>query len=181
MMEQIMKRTMSTIGYEGTNIDVFISVLNRNNIELLIDVRDLPLSRKKGFSKNSLATELQEHGIKYVHLKGLGDPKPGRLAARSGNYKLFTKIFNNHLKTDIAIKDLEAACKLVEAYNSCLMCFECEHEKCHRSIVANAMTKKLSLTIQPLMCTDNTLNYSQTKQQSYNARTEWNIRSHSTC
>jgi hypothetical protein len=47
----------------------------------LIDVRDVPLSRKPGFSKSALQANLEAHGIAYVHLKGLGDPKPGREAA----------------------------------------------------------------------------------------------------
>jgi uncharacterized protein (DUF488 family) len=38
---------------------------------MVIDVRDVPLSRKKGFSKNQLSENLRTHGIQYVHLKGL--------------------------------------------------------------------------------------------------------------
>jgi hypothetical protein len=41
----------------------------------------VPLSRKPGFSKSALQANLEAHGIAYVHLKGLGDPKPGREAA----------------------------------------------------------------------------------------------------
>jgi uncharacterized protein (DUF488 family) len=78
-----------TIGYEGATIDEFIAILFDWDIEHLIDVRDFPTSRKKGFSKNLLAESLNNYGIEYTHLKGLGDPKEGGNAARAGKHNLF--------------------------------------------------------------------------------------------
>ena len=40
-----------TIGYKGRNIEGFISHLKDFNITRLIDVRKIPLSRKKGMSQ----------------------------------------------------------------------------------------------------------------------------------
>lgn len=147
-------RMISTIGYEGSTIESFVKALKRDSINLLIDVRDLPLSRKKGFSKNHLSEILEDNGIQYIHLRGLGDPKEGRLAARAGNYKLFEKIFGRHLKTEVALKDMETAAKLVRSRRACLMCFECEHEKCHRSIVADSLAEITGLTIKPMKVQD---------------------------
>ena len=56
-------------------------------------------SRRPGFSKNQLAAGLDERGISYLHLKGLGTPKTGREAARSGQFDLLHKIYSAHLKT----------------------------------------------------------------------------------
>jgi uncharacterized protein (DUF488 family) len=53
-----MNHTIATIGYEGSTIDDFVVALLHVSIDVLIDVRDLPLSRKKGFSKNQLAGAL---------------------------------------------------------------------------------------------------------------------------
>jgi uncharacterized protein (DUF488 family) len=145
-----MKRTISTIGYEGSTIEGFVAALRRASIDVLIDVRDLPLSRKKGFSKNSLAQILADADIEYVHLKGLGDPKDGRLAARAGKYDLFQKIFGRHMQTDIALRDLEIAADLVRERRACLMCFECDHGHCHRSIVADLLAQMTQLTVTPL-------------------------------
>ncbi len=50
-----MKQTIATIGYEGSTIEDFVAALRHASINVLIDVRELPLSRKKGFSKNQLA------------------------------------------------------------------------------------------------------------------------------
>jgi|HubBroStandDraft_6_1064221.scaffolds.fasta_scaffold1149502_2 uncharacterized protein (DUF488 family) len=146
-----MKRTISTIGYEGSTIESFVNALKHASIDVLIDVRDLPLSRKRGFSKNALAQILTVADIEYVHLKGLGDPKDGREAARAGKYDLFQKIFDRHMQTDIALRDLEIAAKLVRDRRTCLMCFECNHGHCHRSIVADQLAQMTRLTVTPLV------------------------------
>lgn len=145
---------IATIGYEGSAIDAFIASLLRASIDLLIDVRDLPLSRKKGFSKNQLAEALRRHGIEYVHLRGLGDPKPGREAARSGQYALFEKIFEDHLKTEIAQRDMCAAEHLVKENQAVLMCYEADARRCHRTIVARQLSRRTGLTVNSMVVQD---------------------------
>jgi uncharacterized protein (DUF488 family) len=145
-----MKQTISTIGYEGVTIQEFVATLKRASINAIIDVRDIPLSRKKGFSKNQLAEALREHGIEYVHLKGLGDPREGREAARAGNYSLFRKIFAKHMNSKIAREALEHATALVGDYRACLMCFEADYEQCHRSIVAEHLARITGFKVSPL-------------------------------
>ena len=149
-----MTRVIATIGYEGSTIERFIATLRHASIDVLIDVRDVPLSRKKGFSKNGLAQILDDANIEYVHLKGLGDPKDGRDAARAGEYDLFQKIFSRHMRTEIALRDLVIAADIVMARHACLMCFECHHSKCHRSIVAERLAQMTGLTIAPLTVQD---------------------------
>jgi uncharacterized protein (DUF488 family) len=117
-------------------------------VETLIDVRDVPLSRKPGFSKSALAANLEANGVAYVHLKGLGEPKPGREAARAGKYELFRRIFGRHMSTGLAQRDLERAVELVRGGPSCLMCFEQDH--CHRSIVADHLVKQTGLQLPDL-------------------------------
>ena len=73
--------TIFTIGYEATTMADFLSALTGAGVQRVIDVRALPLSRRPGFSKSSLAAALNEVGIDYVHLKALGTPKEGRDAA----------------------------------------------------------------------------------------------------
>jgi uncharacterized protein (DUF488 family) len=145
-----MTRSFYTIGYEGSRVDEFVATLRRAGIETLIDVRDLPLSRKPGFSKSALAEKLEAHGIAYVHLKGLGDPKPGREAARAGKYAQFRTIFGRHMATDVAQRDLERAVELVRGKPCCLMCFEQNHCNCHRSIVADHIVEHTGLRLTHL-------------------------------
>ena len=73
-----------TIGYEGTDIERFVATLKIVGIKHLADVRAVAVSRKKGFSKSALSARLDAEGIQYFHFIELGDPKPGRDAARAG-------------------------------------------------------------------------------------------------
>lgn len=143
-----MQRELYTIGYEGVGVEEFVAALQAAGIETLIDVRDVPVSRKRGFSKSALAAILEAHGIDYVHLKGLGDPKAGREAARAGEYGLFRRIFGSHMTTDVARRDLERAVALVCESPSCLMCFEHKHTNCHRSIVADHIAQRTGQVLQ---------------------------------
>jgi uncharacterized protein (DUF488 family) len=74
-----------TIGYEGVTQAQLIEALRAAGVEVLADVRALPLSRRPGFSKNILASGLREAGIDYVGFKALGTPPAGREAARRGS------------------------------------------------------------------------------------------------
>ena len=76
-----------TIGYEQTPPKAVLDELQKAGVKLLVDVRAVVSSRRPGFSKNQLAAALDERGISYIHMKGLGTPKEGRLAARSGDMK----------------------------------------------------------------------------------------------
>src|SRR3954453_21108705 len=76
---------LTTIGYEAAELDDFVATLLAAGITRLIDVRELPISRRRGFAKRALSEALADAGIVYVHLRGLGDPKEGREAARVGD------------------------------------------------------------------------------------------------
>jgi uncharacterized protein (DUF488 family) len=133
-----MKR-LYTVGYEGRQpADLFTS-LKGTGVELLIDVRDVPISRKPGFSKTALAQGLARVGIGYLHLKGLGDPKPGRIAAREGRFSDFHRIFTSHMLTTAAQQALTEALSAASKSVACLLCFEQDHMNCHRRIVAESM------------------------------------------
>jgi hypothetical protein len=137
-----------TIGYEGSTIENFVDRLVQAGVETLVDVRDLPLSRKKGFSKNQFRELIEARGIRYVHLKALGDPKEGRDAARSGNHSLFVKIFSSHMETDSAKAALMELADLVGAKTTCLMCFERCHTTCHRNIVVEKLSGISSINVR---------------------------------
>ena len=127
-----------TVGYEGLDIDSFLSLLADNDIETVVDVREMPLSRKPGFSKKSLASVLNLSGREYVHMVDLGCPKLVRDRYREdGNWKRYTEGFMKHLKTqDDAIAELSA---LAATSNCALLCYEADSNFCHRSMVASAV------------------------------------------
>jgi uncharacterized protein (DUF488 family) len=128
-----------TIGYEGTNLQSFITSLVLQEVRILADVRAVALSRKKGFSKSRLDAALEAVGIEYVHFRELGDPPPGRMAAKAGDYNRFEQIYRHHLRTDIAQEKLRYLAGLANVARTCLMCFEREPSECHRSIIASSL------------------------------------------
>lgn len=132
---------LMTIGYEGAHLDDFIETLRLAQVRQLIDVRELPLSRKKGFSKNALRDAVEAAGITYIHVKALGDPKPGRDAAKSGNFGEFRRIFHAHMERPETREALRGLIPIVSDGGACLLCFERNHKDCHRSILAEELSQ----------------------------------------
>ncbi|WP_428407714.1 DUF488 family protein [Hyphococcus sp.] len=128
---------LATIGYEGASLDDFIKTLLASNVEILIDVRERAQSRRKGFSKTALSTALTEAGIDYLHLRQLGDPKEGRDAARSGDFKKFRKVYSQVLKSEDAKLAIQDILKILPKQNACLLCYERDHTTCHRKIITD--------------------------------------------
>jgi uncharacterized protein (DUF488 family) len=128
-------RTIYTIGYEGTDVSRFLKTLQIVGIGLLVDVRAVPISRKKGFSKRALQGILDESGIEYIHLAALGDPKEGRQAARAGRFAEFRHIYSEHITRPASQNALGSVAELAEGADVCLMCFERDPRHCHRTIV----------------------------------------------
>jgi uncharacterized protein (DUF488 family) len=130
-------RKLFTIGYEQTPAKAVLDELEQAGVKLLVDVRAVAASRRPGFSKSQLAAGLDERGISYLHLRGLGTPKDGREAARSGNYNLLHKIYAAHLKTAQAKEELDELSALVKkAGPVCILCYERDHTHCHRQWIA---------------------------------------------
>lgn len=129
-----------TIGYEGAALPDLIGVLKAAGVRTVLDVRDLPLSRRAGFSKRPLAATLAEAGIGYLHLKGLGTPKEGRLANRAGRMEEFWRIVDDSLATPEAAHDLARAAAVAAEAPACLLCFEAQPHDCHRLRVAELLS-----------------------------------------
>ena len=124
-----------TIGYEGATQDDVIGALEKAGVRRLIDVRQLPLSRRPGFSKTPLRNALAGHGIDYIHLKALGTPPEGREAARRGRHEEMARIYRNTLADPAAMVAVEQLRALAEEGPSALLCFEREPTHCHRQVL----------------------------------------------
>lgn len=129
--------TLFTIGYEGMALDDMLGKLKANKIDLVVDVRALPLSRKKGFSKNALAKALEGVGIAYAHRVALGTPKPMRTRyKRDHDFAALKVAFEKYLEDQTySLMELN---ELVKGKRACLLCFEADPNLCHRSLVAAA-------------------------------------------
>ena len=135
-----MKRKMYTLGYSGYDIEGFVCKLLANDIECLIDVREIPISRKKGFAKNALMERLAESGIEYRHHKALGSPKDLRHKVREDrDYSTFFSGVRKHLLKPTGVDAVRETIHTAREMRSCLMCFCPEWENCHRSCVVESI------------------------------------------
>ncbi len=146
------KAKLFTIGYEQTPAKSVLDELEAAGVKLLVDVRAVASSRRPGFSKSQLAAGLDERGIGYVHLRGLGTPKEGREAARSGNIPQLEKIYSAHLKTPQAREQMDELAALVEKVGPiCILCYERDHTHCHRRWIAEIIEDREGVAIENLV------------------------------
>ena len=143
-----------TIGYEGASFDAVLGALKARGVGVLLDVRELPLSRRAGFSKRPLSAGLEEAGIGYVHLKGLGTPKVGRVAAHQGDLDRFWSIVEDKMRTPEAEHDLNRAAALARERPACLLCFEASPHLCHRLRVGELLHSRFGFTVEHLAPAD---------------------------
>ncbi|MBA4341337.1 MAG: hypothetical protein C0423_04200 [Methylibium sp.] len=138
-----------TFGYEGLTIEAFIERLKQARVQLIVDVRELPLSRKKGFSKTAFREALAAAGIAYEHRAALGCPKPVRDRYKAdGDWQAYTRGFHAHLASKKAeITDLTLT---TQAQTACLVCFEADYVFCHRTYVARAARQAGAPAVQHL-------------------------------
>ncbi|MES2494953.1 MAG: DUF488 domain-containing protein [Pseudomonadota bacterium] len=127
-----------TIGYEGATQAEVIEALKQAGVQLLADVRAVPLSRRPGFSKNILAAGLRDAGIDYVGLKALGTPPEGRDAARRHNLAGLRHIYGGQLELPEAMAQAAILTDMARERPTALLCFEREPGCCHRSLLVEA-------------------------------------------
>src|SRR6202158_1817821 len=140
------------IGYEQTPAKAVLDQLEHAGVRLLVDVRAVAASRRPGFSKKQLAAGLDQRGIAYLHLRGLGTPKDGREAARSGKFDALHRIYAAHLKTPQAKEELDELASLVAKSGPvCILCYERDHTQCHRQWIAEIIEDRDGVKVENLV------------------------------
>jgi uncharacterized protein (DUF488 family) len=141
-------KNLFTIGYEGISIDEYLNRLIKDDIEILIDVRDNPNSMKFDFNKKALINVLDKVNIQYIGLPELGIPKNMRCDLDS--MASYNALFNRY-EQDILPERLEHVEKIVDLLKAnkrlALTCFEKDHNQCHRYRVAKYIEQKYGYSI----------------------------------
>jgi len=117
-----------TIGHSTLNLEEFLDILKHFNIELVIDVRRFPSSKKfPWFSKDDLEKTLKENDIQYIHYPRLG-------GYRKEGYATFARSeeFRDALKKLLEIIDDKSAA---------ILCAEKLFWRCHRKYIANKLVE----------------------------------------
>ncbi|MGE8400047.1 MAG: DUF488 family protein [Delftia tsuruhatensis] len=142
-----MKKIM-TIGYEGASIEDFLATLVKAKVTVLLDVREIPVSRRKGFSKKLLADHVASVGIVYRHERDLGSPKEIRHQLHAdGDYTTYFRSFSKYIESQRPL--LEKLAFELDG-NVALVCYERDPATCHRSVVAKRLELMTGLTTKHL-------------------------------
>ncbi|HWV38038.1 MAG TPA: DUF488 domain-containing protein [Vulgatibacter sp.] len=133
-----------TIGHSTRSLPELVEALHSFGIEILADIRTIPRSRRNPqFNEDSIATPLEEAGIRYVHLAGLGGLRRAR--ADSPNdawHNASFRGFADYMQTDDFEEGLAELRELAREGKVAIMCAESVPWRCHRSLVADAVTAR---------------------------------------
>jgi uncharacterized protein (DUF488 family) len=133
------KELLLTAGYAGHDPRSFLAELRQRDVEVVIDVRQNPWSRKKGFSRSKLSGFLEDNGVAYVHESELGVPVGLRKKLKAGQHEFHAYLdeFRSYLAEHGGA--LDRVYELAIEKRCCLICLEHRAEDCHRSVVAQAI------------------------------------------
>jgi uncharacterized protein (DUF488 family) len=132
------KSAFFTIGYQQHSVESLVRSLSENGIQVLMDVRQNPCSRKPGFSKIPLGDAIREAGITYLHRPDLGTPPSIRtIYKRSGSISEALAEYERHISANISA--IQALANIAKTKSVCLLCLEKDHGMCHRGVIARKL------------------------------------------
>ena len=134
------KIVLYTIGYEGISLEEYLVRLLKNDIKVLVDVRNNPLSMKYGFSKNQLKKFCEGVGIQYTHFPEVGIQSDQRKELNSqDDYDMLFKAYRKNNLTKTSNTQIEILKLLKQNKRIALTCFEANICQCHRKPLADAI------------------------------------------
>ena len=135
---------MFTIGHSNRPLDEFLGMLRAHGVELLVDVRTMPRSRHNPqFNRESLPAALAAAGIEYRHMAGLGGLRhPRRDSINTAWQNAGFRGYADYMQTPEFARNLDELAQLNAAHTTAIMCAESLPWRCHRSMIADALTAR---------------------------------------
>ena len=134
--------TIVSVGYQGRSVSELIDVLRHGDVEVLVDVRLNPISRKPGFSKNPLNQALAEAGIGYRHERELGNPRENRDPFHREPYEAHLREGGSAVYAELI--------ELARSVRIALLCYERLHRDCHRSSILDLASQQHAVRVLEL-------------------------------
>ena len=151
--------TIYTVGHSTHTIEVFLDLLERNDVTTIADVRSIPFSRySPQYNRDTLSRELKKHHITYVFV---GD----ELGARSKDPACYThgKVRYDLLaQTPVFKAGIDRVLRGAQEYRIALMCTEKEPLDCHRTLLISRALERLGVSVVHILSDGNTEAQSQT-------------------
>lgn len=137
-------KTVWTIGHSTHSLEEFVAMLHSFNIELVVDIRSFPGSRKfPQFNKEALEVSLPENNIQYTHLKKLGgrrkvNPETKNTTWRNDAFRGYA----DYMETDSFAEGIKELTEIAQQQRTAYMCSEAVWWRCHRSMVSDYLKTK---------------------------------------
>lgn len=142
-----------TVGHSTRTIEEFIDLLSENDIQLLIDVRRFPGSRRHPqFNKGNVEQSLNDAGIAYRHMEVLGGRrgKPAKKSDNDGWRSNGFQAYADYLNTDEVQELVNKLADLSRKTQFALMCAEAVYWRCHRQLIADALVAR-NITVRHIL------------------------------
>jgi uncharacterized protein (DUF488 family) len=138
----VKRKIIYTIGHSTHSAEEFIDLLKTYEIEMVLDVRTIPKSKfNPQYNMESLILILQEASINYMHLPKLGGLRhTTKDSINTGWQNPSFRGFADYMQTPQFQEGLEELEKIARKYNSVIMCAEALPWRCHRTLIADALT-----------------------------------------
>lgn len=134
------RSTVVSVGYEGRTAEELVEAME-DRVDVLVDVRLTPSSRKPGLSKGKLAAALDRVGVRYVHMRALGNPRDNRAGFRAGD-PASQRRYAEVLHDEAASEALEQLEQLLTGARVALLCFERDSDTCHRQAIVEELLRR---------------------------------------
>jgi uncharacterized protein (DUF488 family) len=134
--------TVLTIGHSTRTLDAFVEILQAHGIQRLVDVRAIPRSRRNPhFNRETLPGPLRAVGIGYEHMPALGGlRRPDRDSPNIGWQNASFRGFADYMLTPPFEAALSVLIQRAREEPVAIMCAEAVPWRCHRSLIADALT-----------------------------------------
>ena len=134
-----------TVGHSTRSLEELVEVLRAHGVELLVDVRRFPGSRRHPhFARESLERALPEAGIEYLWLEGLGGRRARRKGRKDSPHTAWRVAgfasYAEHMETGEFREAAETLLERARETTAAVMCAEALPERCHRRLLADWLT-----------------------------------------
>jgi uncharacterized protein (DUF488 family) len=133
-----------TIGHSNRSLEEFVAMLRAHGVERLVDVRTVPRSRHNPqFNLDALPGSLAEAGIEHRHMAGLGGLRHARKDSRNTGWQNASfRGYADYMETPEFESNLRELIELGAEKRTAIMCAESVPWRCHRSLIADALTAR---------------------------------------
>ena len=131
-----------TIGHSTLPIERFIALLQTYGVKRLVDIRSVPRSRHNPqFNDTSLAESLTARQIEYVHIQALGGLRRAHKDSPNTGWRNESfRGYADYMQGEEFRDALETLIRMSRRERAAIMCAEAVPWRCHRSLVADALT-----------------------------------------